>query len=66
MRHGENYASCIHDCIHPCTEEEEEEEEEEEVTFARYKKYHMKTDHEDQKAIPLVQLITLQIIRKSY
>jgi hypothetical protein len=30
LRHGVDYLSCIHDCIHPCTEEEEEE-----VTFAR-------------------------------
>jgi hypothetical protein len=67
MRHGADYPSCIHDHIHPCTEEEEEEE----ATFARYKTSHMETDHEEQKApkmteqIPLVQLITLQIIRKS-
>ena len=66
MIHGVDYPSCIHDRIHPCTEEEEEE-----ATFARYKTSHMKTDHEKQKApkmteqIPLVHLITLQIIRKS-
>jgi hypothetical protein len=66
MKHEVDYPSCIHDCIHPCIEEEEEE-----VTFARYKTSDMKTDHEEQKApkmieqIPLVQLITLQIIRKS-
>jgi hypothetical protein len=64
MRHGADYPNCIHDCIHPCTEEEE-------ATFARYTTSHMKTKHEEQKApkiieqIPLVQLITLQIIRKS-
>jgi hypothetical protein len=33
MRHGSNYPSCIHDHIHPCTEEEEEEEEEEATFF---------------------------------
>jgi hypothetical protein len=66
MRHGANYISCIHDHIHPCTEEEEEE-----ATFYRYKTSHMETDHEEYKApkmkgqIPLVQLITLHIIRKS-
>jgi hypothetical protein len=27
MTHGVDYPSCIHDCIHPCTEYEEEEEE---------------------------------------
>jgi hypothetical protein len=47
MRHGADYPSCIHDRIHPCTEEEEEEEE---ATFARYKTSHMETDHEEQKA----------------
>jgi hypothetical protein len=63
MRHGANHPSCIHDSIHPCTEEE--------ATFARYRTSHMATDHEEQKApkmieqIPLVQLITLQIIGKS-
>jgi hypothetical protein len=68
MRHGANYPSCIHDHIHPCTEEEEEEEE---ATFSRYITSHIETDHEDQKAlkmteqIPMVQLITLQITRKS-
>jgi hypothetical protein len=71
MRHEANYPSCIHDHIHPCTEEEEEEEEEEEATFARYTTSHMKIDHEEKKApkitkqIPLARLITLQIIRKS-
>jgi hypothetical protein len=66
MRHGAGYPSCIHDRIHPCTEEEEEE-----ATFYRYRTSHIETDHEEQKApkmkkkIPLVQLITLQIIRKS-
>jgi hypothetical protein len=65
MRHEAAYPSCTHDHIHPCTEEEEE------ATFARYKTSHMETDHEEHKApkmtkqIPLVQLITLQIIRKS-
>jgi hypothetical protein len=65
MRHGEDYLSCICDRIHPCTEEEEE------ATFARYTASQKKTEHEEQKApkvtepIPLVQLITLQIIRKS-
>jgi hypothetical protein len=40
-------------------------------TFARYKVSHMEIDCKDKKApnmtkqIPLVQLITLQIIRKS-
>jgi hypothetical protein len=67
MKHGAYYPSCIHDHIHPCTEEEEEEE----ATFARYRTFDMETDHEEQKApkmteqIPLVQLIILQIIRKS-
>jgi hypothetical protein len=62
MRHEADYPSCIHDRIHPCTEEEEEEE----ATCARYTTYH-----EEQKApkmskqIPLVQLNTLQIIKKS-
>jgi hypothetical protein len=71
MIHGADYTSCIHDHIHTCTEQEEEEEEEEEATFARYTTSHMKTKHEEQKApkiteqIPLVQLITLQIIMKS-
>jgi hypothetical protein len=67
MRHGADYPSCTHDRIHPCTEEEEEEE----ATFSRYRTSHMQTDHEEKKApmmteqIPLVQLITLHIIRKS-
>jgi hypothetical protein len=66
MIHGVDYPSCIYDYIHPCTKEEEEE-----ATFARYKTSHMETDHENQKVpnmteqIPLVQLITLQVIRKS-
>jgi hypothetical protein len=65
MRNGANYTSCIHDRMHPFTEEEEE------ATFSRYKTSHMETDHEEKKApkmleqIPLVQLITLYIIRKS-
>jgi hypothetical protein len=69
MIHGADYPSCIHDHIHTCTEQEEKEEEE--VIFARYTISHMKTKHEEQKApkiteqIPLVQLITLQIIMKS-
>jgi hypothetical protein len=64
MRHGADYPSCIYDRIHPCTEEEEE------ATSTRYKTSHVETNHK-QKApkmteqIPLVQLITLQIIRKS-
>jgi hypothetical protein len=68
MRHGTNYPSYIHDHIHPCIKKEEEEEE---ATLARYTTSHMKTEHEDKKApnmieqIPLVQLITLQIIGKS-
>ena len=45
MRHGVDYPSCIHDCIHPCTEEEEEE-----ATFARYRTSHMETNHEELKA----------------
>jgi hypothetical protein len=51
--------------MHPCTEDEEED------TFSRYITYHMETDHEEKKApkmekqIPLVKLITLQIIKKS-
>jgi hypothetical protein len=65
LRHGANYPSCIHGSIDPCTKEEEE------ATFARHKTSHMETDYEEQKApkmtkqIPLVQLITLQIINKS-
>jgi hypothetical protein len=65
MRHGEDYPSCIYDRIRPCTEEEEK------ATFAKYRTSHMETNHEEQKApkmteqIHLVQLITLQIIRKS-
>jgi hypothetical protein len=63
MRHGADYPSCIHDHIHPCTEEDED-------TFARYRTSHMETDHEEEapkmtEQIPLVQLITLQIIGKS-
>jgi hypothetical protein len=46
MRHEDDYPSCIHDHIHPCTKEEEEEE----ATFARYKTSHMETDHEEKKA----------------
>jgi hypothetical protein len=66
MRHGADYPSCIHDHIHPCTKEEDEE-----ATFVGYRTSHMEMDHEEQKApkmreqIPLVQLITLQIIKKS-
>jgi hypothetical protein len=45
MRHGADYPSCIHDRIHPCTEEEEEE-----ATFARNTTSHMKIEHEEQKA----------------
>jgi hypothetical protein len=45
MRHGADYPSCIHDRIHPCTEEEEEE-----ATFARYRTSHTETDREEQKA----------------
>jgi hypothetical protein len=62
----EQIIQVIHDHIHPCTEKEEEE-----TTFVRYTTSHMKIEHEEQKApmiteqIPLVQLITLQIIRKS-
>jgi hypothetical protein len=41
MRHGSDYPSCMHDCIHPCTEEEEEE-----ANFSRYITYHMEIDHE--------------------
>jgi hypothetical protein len=62
MKHGANYLSCIHDYIYSCTEEEEEEEI---VTFYRYITSHMKKYHEEKKAIPLVQLITLHIIRKT-
>jgi hypothetical protein len=43
MRHGTDYPGCIHDHIHPWTEEEEEEE----YTFARYIKSHMETNHEE-------------------
>jgi hypothetical protein len=66
MRHGTYYPICIYDRIHQCTEEEEEE-----ATFAIYRTSHMEIYQEDQKApkmteqISLVQLITLQIIRKS-
>jgi hypothetical protein len=45
MIHGEDYPSCIHDRIHPCTEEEEEEE----STFSRYRTSHMETNHEEMK-----------------
>jgi hypothetical protein len=61
--------SCIHDRIHPCTKEEEDLLKK--GTFARYIVSHMEIDCKEQKApkmteqIPLVQLITLQIIRKS-
>jgi hypothetical protein len=44
MRHGADYPSCICDHIHPFTEEEEE------ATFAKYKIYHMETEHEELKA----------------
>jgi hypothetical protein len=56
----------MHDHIHPCIKEKEEE-----TTFARYKTSHMETNHEEQRApkmtkqIPLVQLTTIQIIKKS-
>jgi hypothetical protein len=57
----------IHDRIHPCTKKKNTNK----GTFARYIVFHVDIDCKEQKGpmmteqIPLVQLITLHIIRKS-